>query len=102
MSAPARRWSGWILLAGFAVGLAGMVLGTEAEACCPEPCQWILSSECCDLSPAVQFLPSLDVPALVGRTHDVVAARRVDVFRVGWARHEPRVPLGLRTTVLRL
>lgn len=102
MSPSARRWSSWILVAAFAVGLAGMVLGTEAEACCAESCQWILSSECCDLSPAVHFLPSLDVPALVGRIHDVVAATRIDVFRVGWATHEPRVPLGLRTTVLRL
>ena len=28
MRGSARRWSGWILVGGFAVGLAGMVLAT--------------------------------------------------------------------------
>lgn len=102
MSARVRLLSGWILVAAFTVGLAGMVVGAEAEGCCAEPCQWILTSACCDFSSAIHSLPALNVPALVSRIHDVVATGRTDVFRVGSTEREPRIPLGLKTTVLRL
>lgn len=104
MRGSARRWSGWILVGGFAVGLAGMVLGTEAgsASCCPEPCQWILASECCDLSPAVQAPPSLQAPPIV-TTHVVQISPPPPIdIGVDSVRRAPRVPLGIRTTVLRL
>lgn len=101
-----RPWSGWILVAGLAVGIAGMVLGSEAEtaSCCSQPCQWILASECCDLSPAFSSPQPLKTPPtiVVGRVREVVAAEPLDVLPVGLATRAPGVPLGIRTTVLRL
>jgi hypothetical protein len=92
------------LVTGFAVGLAGTVLGTETEPCCHgECCQWILISPCCDLFSAIPSQPPVDLPlTLAGRAAEPIVTRPIDLVGLGGMTTQPIVPLGLRTTVLRL
>lgn len=108
MRGSVRLWSGWLLAAGIgtSLGLLGMAVGASPDpTCCPEPCQWVLSAPCCDLSAAVQApLSSPSAPALahlVRPATAIPAPNSRSVQRHGPARVSA-LPLGLRTTVLRL
>lgn len=108
MKGSVRRWAGWLLAAGIVSSLglllAMAVAASPAPTCCPEPCQWVLSAPCCDLSAATQAAPaSPPAPALADRWRD--AQTPGPIARCGRSPapvYAISVASGLRTTVLRL
>jgi hypothetical protein len=103
MNPSALRRASAVLLAILGVSLSCLQGASwSAHSCCSdEPCHAMLASTCCDRTSSLASAPSAGPALLVDRIA-YVALPWVRAPRVAPVGRDSAVPLGIRTTVLRL